>query len=198
MTRNKTKYESNFTSAGLLYHEFIALQNVLLSPNFSVLMQSEQKDNQYLGIATQTGRKRAIHEIKRRYSNAPSGFWQQFFEWDIQEQKLGLFFLILKTYPIIFELHWNVTLNKFRTGDNLDSYDLTMKFDELSSNNEIIDSWANSTINKLNTRYRRALTEVGMLKNKALQKPPVNKPLYWDYYKNISEAWFLEACFQKN
>ena len=121
MTINKKKYETNFTSAGLLYHEFVALQDVLLSPNFSELIQLEQKDNKYLGIATQAGRERAIHEIKRRYANAPNGFWQQLFEWDIQEQKLGLFFLVLKTYPIIFELHWNVTLNKFRTGEDLDA-----------------------------------------------------------------------------
>lgn len=78
MLKNK-KYDTNFTAGGLLFNEFIALEVLLLSENFEQRISIEEEQNNVMGIATNSARKRIISEIKRRYSLAPDDFWSHFF-----------------------------------------------------------------------------------------------------------------------
>tara|TARA_B100000497_G_scaffold118800_1_gene145422 strand:+ start:803 stop:1054 length:252 start_codon:yes stop_codon:yes gene_type:complete len=66
MIKNK-KYDANFSAGGLLFNEFIALEVLLLSKNFEEGIAIEEEQNNVIGIATNSARKRIISEIKRRY-----------------------------------------------------------------------------------------------------------------------------------
>ena len=199
MTINKSKkYDTNFTAGGLLFNEFITLEEILLSNNFDELIQKEQEENKSIGITTNSARKRIISEIIRRYKNSPKNFWDNFYIWNEQEQKIALFFLVLKTYPIILDLHLEVSLKKYRLGSDLDAYDITMRFDEIASNNDKVASWSESTFNKLNTQYRKVIKDAGLYVNNKLVSPNNIDSTFWSYFEEINEAWFLETCFINN
>lgn len=197
MTLNKKKYDANFTAAGLLYSEFVALKDILLSDSYEEKLKQETIENKLLQIPTQAARKRIILEIRRRQKNRPSDFWNMFFEWDEQEQKLGLLFLCLKTYPLLFDFHIEVALKKYNIGSSLEAYDITMRLDELSTQYENVASWTDRTKSDLNSKYRKIIKEAGLYDGKRLTKPTQIHTNFWSYFSNISEPWFLEACFQK-
>jgi len=197
MTLNKKKYDANFTAAGLLYSEFIAIKDILLCDSFEETIKLEAKENKLLQIPTQAARKRIILEIRRRQKYAPSDFWNNFFEWDEKEQKLGLLFLCLKTYPLMFDFHVEITLKKYNIGSSLDAYDITMRLDELSTQYENVATWTDRTKSDLNSKYRKVIKEAGLYDGKNLTKPANIHTEFWSYFSNISETWFLEACFQK-
>ena len=189
------KYDANFTAGGILYNEFIVLKKILLSDQFSELIKIEEEQNNLIGVATNSARKRIISEIKRRYANTTSDFWNNFFEWNEIEQKIALFFLCLKTYPLIFDIHFEVALKKFRTGNKLEAYDIQMRMDEIASNDEEVSKWSDSTFKKINVQYRKALKDVGLYNGSTLKRESKASSSFWDYFKNNNESWFLEACF---
>lgn len=198
MTINKNIYDANFTAAGLLYSEFIAIKDILFSDSFEETIKQEAKENKLLQIPTQAARKRIIIEIRRRQKNTPSDFWNNFFEWNEKEQKLGLLFLCLKTYPLMFDFHIEIALKKYNIGSELEPYDITMRLDELSSQYENVATWTDRTKRDLNSKYRKVIKEAGLYDGKNLTKPTHVPTEFWSYFSNISETWFLEACFVKN
>ncbi|NMB95782.1 MAG: DUF1819 family protein [Clostridiaceae bacterium] len=197
MTINRKKYDASFTAAGLLYSEFIAIKDILLSDSFEDRLKLEAKENKLLQIPTQAARKRIIIEIRRRQKNAPFDFWNLFFEWNEQEQKLGLLFLCLKTYPLMLDFHIEIALKKYNIGSSLEAYDITMRLDELSTQYENVASWTYRTKRDLNSKYRKVIREAGLYDGKNLTKPLHVNHQFWNYFSTISESWFLDACFQK-
>lgn len=196
MTLDKSnKYDANFTAAGILYHEFVVLKELLLSENFNERIKIEEEQNDYIGVATNSARKRIISEIKRRYNNAPLDFWTHFFEWNEIEQKLALFFLCLKTYPLVLDIHFEVVLKKFKTGNKLNPYDIQMRMDEIASIDEEVSKWSDSTLKKINVQYRKAIKDIGIYNGTSLIRESKANTLFWNYFKNNNESWFLEACF---
>jgi hypothetical protein len=195
MKNSEKKFDANFTAGGLLLNEFKVLQNILLSDEFDIKIQQEEESNSVIGIATMSARKRIISEIKRRYAQVSLDFWHNFFEWNEVEQKLGLFFLCLKTYPLIFDIHFEVTLKKFKTGNKLEAYDIQMRIDEITSNDEEVSKWSEKTFNKINVQYRKAIKDIGLYNGTTLKRETKARAIFWDYFKNNNESWFLEACF---
>lgn len=196
MLINKSnKYDANFTAGGILFHEFIALKEILLSTEFNELIKIEEEQNSYIGVATKSARKRIISEIKRRYNNAPLDFWSHFFDWNEKEQKLALFFLCLKTYPLILDIHFEVAIKKFKTGNKLEPYDIQMRMDEIASFDDEVSKWSDSTLKKINVQYRKAIKDIGVYNGKSLNRESNASISFWSYFKINNEAWFLEACF---
>lgn len=195
INNNSNKYDANFTAGGILYNEFFALKEILLSNEFNELIKIEEEQNNFIGVATNSARKRIISEIKRRYSNTTLDFWHIFFEWNEVERKLALFFLCLKTYPLVFDIHFEVTLKKFKTGNKLEAYDIQMRMDEIASRDEEISNWSDSTFKKINVQYRKAIKDVGLYYGTSLKRETKARAIFWDYFKNNNEFWFLEACF---
>lgn len=192
---NSNKYDANFTAGGILFNEFFALREILLSNQFNELIKIEEEQNNLIGVATKAARKRIISEIKRRYSNTTLDFWNIFFECNEIEQKLALFFLCLKTYPLIFDIHFEVALRKFRTGNKMEAYDIQMRMDEIASNNPEVSKWSEKTLKKINVQYRKAIKDVNLYDGTFLKRESKATSFFWDYFKNNNESWFLEACF---
>lgn len=195
MGNQNNVYDANFTAGGLLLNEFRALENMLLGNDFDVEIQQEQESNNVIGIATLSARKRIIAEIKRRHSMAPIGFWDHFFQWNLQEMKFGLLYLCFKTYPLVLDIHIEVALKKFKTGITMDAYDVQMRMDEIASKDDYVSKWSNSTIDKINVQYRKAIKDVGLYDGSHLTQPLKISPTFWQYFVDINERWFLTACF---
>lgn len=198
MPKTKKFYDANFTAGGLLLNEFKVLEKMLLGNQFDQEIHQEELHNNVIGIATMSARKRIISEIKRRCTMAPLGFWSHFFKWNEQEMKFGLLFLCFKTYPIVIDLHIEVALKKFITGNTMSAYDIQMRMDEIASKDEFVSKWSQSTIEKLNVQYRKALKDVGLYDGKQLLRPVHISLTFWQYFEDINEEWFLTACFLKN
>ena len=195
MIKNK-KYDANFTAGGILFNEFVALEVLLLSENFEQGIAIEEEQNNVIGIATNSARKRIISEIKRRYNVAPNDFWIHFFGWNENEKKLALFYLCLKIYPLIFDIHFEVTLKKFKVGNPLNTYDIQMQIDEIASLDKYVATWSDSTYKKINEQYRKALKDVGLLNGERILHPTYAGSQFWRYFEEHQEAWFLTACFK--
>lgn len=195
MKIKKSKYDANFTAGGILHHEFCALKEIILRDNFNEALKIEERENRLVAVATNSARKRILSEIKRRYNKTTIDFWQHFFAWNEIEQKLALFFLCLKTYPLVFDLHFEVTLKKFKTGNKLEAYDIQMRIDEIASHDIDFANWSELTFNKINVQYRKAIKDVGLYDGKFLLRETKASLPFWDYFKTNNEAWFLDACF---
>lgn len=193
--KEEKKLDANFTAGGILYQEFSGLMDIVESKNFNDLISAETENNAFIGIAVESSRKRIITEIKRRYKNAPSHFWSHFKEWNTNEQKLALYYLCLKTYPLIFDIHFEVVIKKYMLGSNLDDYDIQMRFDELASMDADFAQWAEITLYKLNVQIRKALKDAGIYDGEKLNSPREIGTDFWKYFKDIGETWFLKAAF---
>jgi hypothetical protein len=198
MGKITNNYDANFTAGGLLLNEFQVLEHVILSGDFGSGIQEEEENNRVLGIATLSARKRIVSEIKRRYSAAPAGFWDYFFQWNEQEKKFGLLYLCFKTYPIVLDLHIEVTMKKFKTGNNMTAYDVQMRLDEIASNDLSVSEWSRETLDKINVQYRKAIKDVGLYDGLNLRRPFSIAPSFWKYFEELNEKWFLNACFINN
>jgi hypothetical protein len=198
MKKKIKAYDANFTAGGLLLNEFRALEGMLLGDSFVKEIELEEKSNSVIGITTMSARKRIISEIKRRNSLAPIGFWNHFFQWDQLEMKFGLLYLCFKTYPLIMDIHIEVALKKFKTGNTMNAYDVQMRIDEIASKYDHVSQWSNSTLEKINVQYRKALKDVGLYDGSNLIRPLKISSTFWRYFEEINEGWFITACFKKN
>ena len=88
-------------------------------------------------------------------------------------------------------------MRKFKVGSSLDAYDIQMRMDEIASLDEEVASWSDSTYTKINARYRRALKDVGLFNGKRFLKPTNVGAVFWNYFQEKNESWFLTACFKK-
>jgi hypothetical protein len=198
MTKPQKTYDANFTAGGLLLNEFQALEGALLGEDFQEVIKIEEESNYVIAIATLSARKRVITEIKRRQLNAPVGFWNHFFQWNQMEMKFGLLYLCFKTYPLIMDIHIEVALKKFKTGNTMSAYDIQMRMDEIASKDDYVSQWSNSTFEKINAQYRKAIKDAGLYDGNQLIRPLQVSPIFWQYFEEINEGWFITACFIKN
>lgn len=190
------KYDANFTAGGIFFNEFDNLKDYLLKDNFVKIVKNDIEENKILAIATLSARKRIVSEIIRRYQTVPFKFWGFFQNLNEHESKLALFFVCLKTYPIVFDLHFQVTVKKQKLGLELDEYDIQMRLDELASTSSEVESWSLSTLKKINTQYRKAIKDSGLYDGGKLKRVTnFSNDLFWNYFKENNESWFLEACF---
>ncbi len=193
---NKSKYTASFTGGALLFHEFKSIIAHISDKNLFTFLEKEVKENKFLGIKTESARKRIVQEMMNRVVNAPSDFWIFYMKISDDEQKLALFYLCLKTYYLLFDFHFEVTVPKWRLHANeLDNYDIRMRFDRIASTDETVYNWTVQTKEKVISRYFGILTETGLLRKNQLIKPLNVRKEFWQYFLEVNEPWFIEACF---
>ena len=190
-----TKYDANFTAGGLFFNEFYNLIDFVSNEDFNLIVKQDVDENKILAINTSSARKRIASELIRRHNNMSNDFWSFFKGLSDAEMKLALFFVCLKTYPIVFDLHMNVAVRKNKTGEKLDEYAIQMRLDELASTSPDVESWSETTLKKINTQYRKAIKDAGLYTNNKLHRPNHVNDLFWSYFNETKEAWFLQASF---
>lgn len=196
MKETKKKYDANITAGGLLHNEFTAISPILTDDDFVDKIEKERELNSFIGIPTESARKRVITEIIRRYEIVPTDFWFWYLTLTQNKQKLALFYVCLKTYPLVFDLHLEVAMKKYKTGDYLTPYSVQMRLDELSASDSEIGNWSENTLDKINSQYRKVLKNCGLLTNETLQAPSNIADSFWEYFDSIGDGWFKELCFK--
>lgn len=196
MIGRNLKYNGTFSSNGILFNETISLVQILKSDNVEDGLAKEVKENNLLQINSEATRGRAVREIRKRNKYTEPGFWDRFDQSTEPEQRLLFFYLCLKTYRILFDLHFLVTVKRFYIDSTLpETFYYKMAVDELASGNEKVAAWSETTLKKTLSNYRSLLRVSGLLKGDMLTSPNVDDS-FWDQFKMNSEIWFLEACFQ--
>ncbi|WP_405291003.1 BrxA family protein [Algibacter sp. Ld11] len=192
---NIQKYDANFTAGGIFFNEFSNLKPYLLEEDFEEIIKNDIEENKILAITTLSARKRIVSEIIRRHKVMSLNFWRFFQDLNELESKLALLFVCLKTYPIVFDLHFQVTVQKQKLGLLLTEYDVQMRLDELASTSVDVESWSETTIKKINTQYRKAIKDAGLFHKETLRQPINVNQTFWVYFKENDDMWFLDACF---
>lgn len=194
MKRGNSPYSAAITGGGFLFEETDALLPLLKSPDRDTLIRDELVNNRILHINAEKSRSKAILEIKRRFDVMPPAFWDDYQSMNDDDRKIALFFVILKTYKILFDFQINVAIKKWNSvSRTIDLQDLAMEMNEISAKDEFVDSWSESTKSKVASAYLSMLRKCGMMdrEGQLVQLKPTNA----DFYIRIGELWFLEACF---
>ena len=184
----KSKYTGSFTAGALLHREFVVIQQFMQDENLKELLALEIKQNKHLAIKTETGRKRIVSEMQIRIQHAPAAFWDFFYNLPETEQKLALFYLCLKTYLLVFDLHFEVVVPKWKLHTKeLDTLDIQMRIDRIAAFDETVYNWTVVTKKKLITKYRKMLKEAGLMNNEKLIKPDGITYEFWQYFIRLNE-----------
>jgi hypothetical protein len=165
MIGRNLKYNGTFSSNGILFNETISLVQILKSDNAEEGLAKEVKENNLLQINSEATRGRAVREIRKRNKYTEPGFWDRVDQSTEPEQRLLFFYLCLKTYRILFDLHFLVTVKRFYIDSILpETFYYKMAVDELASGNEKVAAWSETTLKKTLSNYRSLLRVSGLLK----------------------------------
>jgi len=193
MNKITSPYTAALTGGGFLFEETLTLLPLLQAEDSEGLLQEEKVNNNLLHINAETSRKKAITEIRRRYHSVNPSFWNDLKDMSDSDKVIALFYVILKTYKICFDFHVNVTMRKWNSiSKSIDKEDLMMELNEISAKDDFVDSWSDTTKEKVAGAYLTILRKVGMLdgENRLHSLTCTN----YDYYLAIGEPWFLDAC----
>lgn len=167
-----------------------------MQSNSEQLLKDEIESNQVFQVNSRTSRQRFVAEFKRRYNSVPRVFWQEWQSWSEAGQRAGLLYAIIKTYKLVSDFHFNVTMKKWNSIDHvLVKDDLLMEFNEISAHDDFVDSWSESTKGKCSSNYLTILRQAGLLAEKTEELQPLHLDAEdFAYYIRTGEDWFLEAC----
>ena len=184
------------TGCSFMHSEMKAMLPLLLSPDADTLLKNEISENNILLIKSESSRKNAVLEFKRRFNAVPREFWEWFATVSESTQLWAMFFVNLKTYRIYFDFQVNVVLNKWNGISRTITYnDILSEFYQISASNAFVDSWSKETKDRITSSFITLLRKVGLLdaKTSELRSPQVNEEEF-AYFLKINEAWFLDAC----
>ena len=191
--RTPSPYSASITGGGFLFNETNALLPLLLDENATALIKEEVLNNNILHINSEKSRKRNVAEIKRRFEALPRTFWYDYMEKSEENKRIALFFVLLKTYKILFDFHANVAMRRWRSASqDISIEDLMMEFNSISAKDEFVDSWSNATKKKVASGYLSILRHANMLDSEG--RLQALRPKNIDFYFEIGEPWFLDAC----
>ena len=184
------------TGCSFMHNEMKAMLPLLLSPDADTLLKNEISENNILLIKSETSRKKAVLEFKRRFNAVPRVLWEWFSTVSESTQLWAMFFVNLKTYRIFFDFQVNVVLNNWNGISRTVTYnDILSEFYQISASNAFVDSWSKETKDRITSSFITLLRKVGLLdaKTSELRSPQVNEEEF-AYFLKINEAWFLDAC----
>lgn len=191
--KTASPYSASITGGGFLFNETNALLPLLLDENAAELIKEEVLNNNILHINSEKSRKRNVSEIKRRFEALPRTFWYDYMEMSEEDKRITLFFVLLKTYKILFDFHANVAMRRWRSASqDISIDDLMMEFNSISAKDEFVDSWSDATKKKVASAYLSILRHVNMLDSD--DRLQALRPQNIDFYFEIGEPWFLDAC----
>ncbi|MCX6265822.1 MAG: DUF1819 family protein [Bacteroidetes bacterium] len=193
---NESAYSASFSAGSLLHKETTALLPILLSENPEELIKLEIKQNNLLKINSESSRKRTVSEIIKRLSTVDQPFWEYYSHRIEEEQKLLLFYLCLKLYRIMFDFHFNVTLQQWNSSSPvIEPFLYQMELNEISGKEDTVFNWTDKTKAKIISVYMKILKDIGILNAESyrLQELIVDNSFYY-YFVQKRELWFLDAC----
>lgn len=195
MNKNNSPYSAAITGGGFLLDETKTLLPLLLSDNAEELLKKEKIENNLLMVNTEKARRTIILEVKRRFKSVSRAFWDSFASKTVEVQKVAIFYVILKTYKLIFDFHINVAMKKYSSiTRSIEIDDLMMEIEEIGANDEFVDGWSEATKKKVCSAYITILKKVGILDEENNLHPLQASDETWAEYLKLGEPWFLDFC----
>ena len=196
MNKNNSPYSAAITGCSFLYYEFGRILPLLMAEDSDKLLKDEIENNQILQINSRASRLRFLAEFKRRYASVPVYFWIAWQKMSESGQRAGLFYAIMKTYKLVFDFHFNVTIKRWNGIDHqLLKSDIMMEFNEIAAHDEFVDSWSDNTKDRCSAAYLTILRQSGLLDEKTNELHPIKLDAEeYAYYIHTGEEWFLDAC----
>lgn len=200
MSKNtQSRYSASFTAGSLLHKEITALLPLLQTENAEEVVRNEIKKNELLHINSESARKRIVYEILKRTQSVEQDFWPFYGNSNQDEQKLLLFYLCLKVYPLMFDFHFNITVKQWNTSSQLiEPYYYQMELGEIAIRDETVDKWTDTTKRKAISVYLRILKEVRLIDDKNKLRSINMSELFWRFFVSNKKHWFLDACLLSN
>ena len=180
-----------------MYSEMLVVVPLLLESNDAQTINSLVEDSSLLKIKSVSARKRVMAEFIRRFGAVTPDFWKAFLGLPEPEQRLALFFVLLKTYPLLFHFQTSLALPKYNSVDRrLSSRDVLFALEELATSDPLVDSWTDLTKGKIASSFITMLRQGGLLDPTTgeLTTPKVPDEGFIPYVKS-GDIWFLQTCF---
>lgn len=196
MNKIKSPYSAAITGCGFQFYEFQRVFPLLMDANAKQLLQDEIENNQVMQVNSREARKKFILEFKRRFAAVPFNFWEAWKDMSEEGQKCGYFYAILKTYKLLFDFHFDVTVKKWKSVEQqLVTSDLEMEMNEISAKDAFVDGWSELTKRKCISQYMTILRQVELMNEKDGKLKPLHvSPADSAWYFHTGETWFFEAC----
>ena len=197
MKNTSSIYSASFTAASMMFNETLVVVRMLLEENSPATKKRLKEDAQYLRIQATSSRERVTTELSKRFDTMPRSYWENFLELPEEQQKFALFFVMLKTYRLLFEFQVNLALPKYNSIDRvLCNGDVLIKISEIAATDELVDSWTEQTRQKIASCYITILKQAGLINPSTgeLMPPSLSDDALFQYVRS-GDLWFLQACF---
>jgi hypothetical protein len=180
----------------MVFYETNAVIPYLLQDDSRETIKKLVEDASILKIQSMSARRKTVSEIVKRYKTMPQSFWESYLNLSEQAKKLDLFFVILKTYKLLFDFQINYLLDKYNSASPVfSSEEVLILLNEIAANDELVDGWTDETKKKVVSVYQVMLKQIGFLKATGgeIARLDIDKELFVRYIK-LGEDWFLQAC----
>ncbi len=196
MPFDKTLYSASFTAVSLAFKETNSILSILKSEQADDLLKDEVRDNKLLHIHSEQSRKRVVTEIRKRFNAVERSFWDIYEVLPEKDQRVYLFFVLLKCYHLLFDFHFNVVVPKWRSVEQkVTVSDFLSELYELAAKDKFVDSWSEQTKKKIASTYVVMLKQCGMLDEVTMNLHSLRlTDESYAYFLRNNESWFLEAC----
>ncbi len=197
MLKTTSQYSASFTGATMAFNEMNIVVEKLLENDSPETVKALRTDAQYLMIKSARSRERVCSELVKRFRTMPVSFWKEYLGLGEKQQRLALFFVILKTYKVLFEFQVNLAIPKYNSVDRvLTKNDAYAALAEIASRDEFVDSWTAETRDRVASHYVTMVKQAGLSDEETgeLRIPDVADQDLLPYIKT-GDVWFLQACF---
>lgn len=197
MAKNRTNspYTAALTGCSFMFYEMNRCLPIFLSSDADQLKKQEVEENRLLMVNSLISRKRFLDEFQRRFNAVPRAFWLWYKSLNESAQRAALFYVMMKTYRLIFDFHFNVTVKRWKSAERfISKSDIMMEFNEISAKDDFVDSWSDNTKDRCASQYLTFLRHAGMMDEKTNELLPFRfSPGDVEYYFHSGDQWFLEA-----
>jgi len=194
--RKNSPYSAALTGCSFMFYEMNRCLPLLLSSDAQALMKQEIEENKILLVNSLVSRQRFVAEFQRRFNAVPRNFWIWYQTLEEKAQRAALFYVIMKTYRLVFDFHFNVVVKKWRMAERIvTKSDILMEINEISGKDDFVDSWSDKTKNKCAVQFMTFLRQSGLMDERTNEIHPLQfEPADVEYYFNTGDEWFLEAA----
>lgn len=194
--KKDSPYSAAFTGCGFMLNETIALLPILQASDAEAKLRQEVVSNELLSLGKAKTRARNIFEFRRRFQSVPRSYWDWFLTLAPVSQVGALFFVLLKSYYLLFDLQLNVVVPQWRSARlDLTKVDVMLRLNEIAAADAFVDGWSEKTKSRVCSGCLNFLRCAGMLDPQTGELRPLKmRDEDFAHFIAIGEAWFLEAC----
>lgn len=188
-----TKYLISFTAGALMFDETVRVLEFILNETLEFEKNFIIEKN-IIKVNSEAGRKRVLQEIRKRSKAVDKSIWELFNQSNKNEKKIILFYVVLKTYQIVFDFMREVILEKWKSlTSDFSERDIEIFLDKKIIEHPEIEIWTETTRAKVIQVIIRILKEAGILINNKIE-PIIANYSFWKHFVKIGDPWFLELA----